>query len=243
MTKIYVTKDYSMFKKHENNRAIDRMNLKRIIFSIQSQNLLQFRPMVVDNQMRVIDGQHRLEAAKSLDVEIYYQITDQGNSEEIILLNANQKNWNVDDYVNYHCAHGNENYLKLKKFATERNMTIYESLKFLTGRDFKSQQKVKSGQYIFPDEERIAALDEKLKKLNEIIDLLKRYIISNRNIMKSNNLKHALMMIFNNPNLDYNIFIEKLTYKAESLRVCTNSGAYYALFRDIYNWRNSNPIE
>jgi len=73
MPEVIKTKDYSIFKKHESNRGIDQNNLKKIVNSIKAEDLLAFRPILVDAQMRVIDGQHRLEAARLLDLDVYYQ--------------------------------------------------------------------------------------------------------------------------------------------------------------------------
>lgn len=68
------TKDYNIFKKHPNNREIFHANLEKIKRSIQIKNLLEYRPIIVDKKMQVIDGQHRLEAARQLGVPIYYQM-------------------------------------------------------------------------------------------------------------------------------------------------------------------------
>lgn len=244
MTRILKTKEYDMFIKHENNRAIDPGNLKKISFSIQSNNLLEFRPILVDSDMCVIDGQHRLEAAKSLGVDIYYQISDSSKCEDIILLNANQKNWTAEDYVNYWTNKGNLNYKKLKEFSENNKIPLAQVLKYLiTASGIDRSKTLKTGLFIFPNEEKIEEINKYLGNLETILKVLQRYLITNKKLASSRNLRLSLMAILKNPNLNIDTLIDKISYKAESIRSCTTVQAYYCLFRDIYNWRNSNPIE
>lgn len=95
------TKDYSIFKEFSSNREVDRKHVNKLVQSIQKRNLLGVNPIVVDNNMRVIDGQHRLAAAQILGVEIYY-VQENINRKDISLLNSNQKNWTAMDYINFY---------------------------------------------------------------------------------------------------------------------------------------------
>ena len=95
------TKDYSIFKDFSSNREVDQKHVNKLVQSIQKRNLLNVNPIVVDNEMRVIDGQHRLAAAQILEVEIFY-IQENINRKDISLLNSNQKNWTAMDYINFY---------------------------------------------------------------------------------------------------------------------------------------------
>ncbi len=243
MSEIYTTKDYNLFKKHENNRDIDQNNLKKIILSLQTQNLLEFRPILVDRDMRIIDGQHRFEAAKTLNLEIHYQISNNDHSEDILLLNANQKNWVVEDYVKYYVSKGNENYKKYLEYATKKNIGLSHLYKYFFRNNGRDSQKMKDGTFIFPTEDKIKEISEMLDKVNNLINLLQKYLITNKTIGKSVMLRYAILSLIRNPLLDYDVFITKITYKAESLRPCTTKQAYYCMLRDIYNYRNPNPID
>lgn len=94
------TKDYSIFKEFNSNRELDLKHVARLVKSIRSKNLLKVNPIIVDEYMRVVDGQHRLAAARELGVEIYY-IKDGVERKDISVLNSNQKNWNAMDYINF----------------------------------------------------------------------------------------------------------------------------------------------
>ncbi|MEK6878376.1 MAG: ParB/Srx family N-terminal domain-containing protein, partial [Nanoarchaeota archaeon] len=72
--KIEKTTDYKMFKKLKGNRNIYKPHLNGLIQSIQEENLLQYNPITINSDMEIVDGQHRLEAAKILKLDIYYLV-------------------------------------------------------------------------------------------------------------------------------------------------------------------------
>ena len=121
---ILETSDYSIFQKHSSNRNIDKSNLNKIINSIKARNLLYLRPIIVNKNFEIIDGQHRLEAAKYLELPVFYQIQPEAVDEDIILLNDNMKRWTIDDYLNYYLSKGNIEYTKLNEFIKKYTPAI-----------------------------------------------------------------------------------------------------------------------
>jgi ParB/Sulfiredoxin domain len=243
MTEIKKTKDYSIFNYHESNRTIDPANLKRIISSIKTLNLLEFRPILVDKQMHIIDGQHRFEAAKQLGLEVYYQVNKDATHEDIVLLNANQKRWTVENYADYYASRGNEHYQKLKDFAEKRNLPVASTLTLVRTGNEHSYKKFRYGGFKFLEEEEIQLIDDLLDKVTKSKETMSRYIIANSKCIKSRKLTSALLQLLKNPGCDFDTFISKLTYKADAIKPCSDTYAYYCMLRDIYNWKNQNPIE
>ncbi len=109
------TTNYKMFSCLKGNRSIDKGQVKKLIQSISTNNLLEYNPIMVTKRGLVIDGQHRLEAARSLNLPVFYNEVS-GNLTEVILLNSNAKNWSIDDFVNSHIELGNDEYVALKQF-------------------------------------------------------------------------------------------------------------------------------
>mgnify|MGYP003676458481 CR=1 FL=1 len=68
------TKSYSIFNSIIGNRNLDSKNLKRIKESINEIGLQM--PILVNQNKSIIDGQHRLQAAKELEIPITYTIAD-----------------------------------------------------------------------------------------------------------------------------------------------------------------------
>ena len=77
--KVEETTDYKQFKKVKGNRGYAQRHLKNLVSSIAQNNLLQYSPIIVNDKMEVIDGQHRLAAAQSLGLPIYYVVAGDGD--------------------------------------------------------------------------------------------------------------------------------------------------------------------
>ena len=50
------TNQYDLFKKHSSNRITDKALIKKLTASINSHNMLENHPILVNNKMEVIDG-------------------------------------------------------------------------------------------------------------------------------------------------------------------------------------------
>jgi hypothetical protein len=243
MQKIEVTTDYSIFKKHESNRPIDEANLKRIIFSVKTNNMLALRPILVDQDMRVLDGQHRLEAAKKLGVAIYYQVNQAAQSADIILLNANQKGWNLMQYVNFYAQEGNKEYIKIIEFCNKRNIKTNDYFYMLRRLGGNLSKKIKTGTYIHDNTINEVAFDQCMFHLDEVLNTIRKYRLDNCDFINKSFFKSGLMAFLITKDIDMDIFLKKIITKVNAVRRCVNIGEYMQMFVDIYNWRNANPID
>lgn len=133
-TNIVKTTDYNQFKLVKGNRNLNDSNLKMIMRSVLEMNLLAQNPIQVNENMEIIDGQHRLEVAKRLQVPIYYIVVDGGSLKDVIRLNAHRKSWSSDDYTNSYIKLGNNNYQILKDFMKQYKMRYIVTLSLLSGR-------------------------------------------------------------------------------------------------------------
>jgi hypothetical protein len=70
MTTIHKTTDYDQFKFLESQRNVTRTSA--VLESIKQKNMLDLKPIICNKEKYVLDGQHRLLAAKQLRVPIYY---------------------------------------------------------------------------------------------------------------------------------------------------------------------------
>lgn len=111
--KIYMTKDPSIFKNLTGNR--DTTHWKTVYNSIKKNGYL-LNPIMVNENFEIIDGQGRTLALKELGLPHYYYIVPGTKIDECRILNANQKNWSVKDYIeSYAQAGGSIDYVWLKK--------------------------------------------------------------------------------------------------------------------------------
>jgi hypothetical protein len=125
------TTNYDLFKTIIGNRDIYEPHLQRLIASINQNNMLEQNPIIVNEEMRVIDGQHRLLAAKALGVPIYYTIKPHANLAEVQMLNATSKTWSTYDYMNSYITKGVKSYIELKEFADEYRISVPIAMRIL----------------------------------------------------------------------------------------------------------------
>jgi hypothetical protein len=109
---IQKTLDYSIFKKEKRNRPISQANVEKLMYSLLENNLMESKPVLVSKEMIVIDGQHRLAAAKALNMPIYYCVIEHDHMEAIQLLNSAQKQWTAEDFFHFHNELPNAIFLK-----------------------------------------------------------------------------------------------------------------------------------
>lgn len=241
MSDILKTNDYSIFKKHENNRSINNTSLQSLIASIQYKNLLEFRPVLVDSFMRVLDGQHRIEACKKLGLDVYYQIQESVDDNDIILLNANQAAWRLVDFIDYWYSKGKEEFITLRQFCEHNKLAEIDVLRYCMGAGFALSRKVKSGVLKLTKED-LEVYFKNICEVDDLIKTIKMYIPPSNTFFKSQKVKMSLFLFIKRSGVDLNTFKNKLRYKVELLLPCTDTNAYCTLFTNIYNWKNQSPI-
>jgi len=111
------TRDYSLFKSIKGNRDLNKSHVRRLqlIFGDRPQKL-QWVPILVNENHEVIDGQHRLEAAKKLEIPVYYRVIKGLTLEDCQALNSNSKMWTPTDYARAFCENGVDSYCKYLEF-------------------------------------------------------------------------------------------------------------------------------
>lgn len=232
------TTDYDQFKFRNDNRdgGIDQVHLRKIIQSIKSLNLLEFRPICVNEAMEVIDGQHRLMAAKELGLEIYYQVKKDFNSKDIILMNI-AKAWTTSDYLNYYCKNGNENYIKLKEFMVKHKIGLKIAYNITSGLNKESFIDFKQGDYVFNEECYHVNIGLCWETIYEI-----RKVNGYSPYTNSARFWKALITLVQHPEFvpqKWMVNVQKMITRFGS-RVSTKD--YLRLIMDVYNWYNKDRI-
>ena len=98
MKQILETKDYSKFKVLDGNRAIRDRRVDAIVQSITEVGYVT-SPILVNENMEVIDGQGRLAALERLNMPVEYIVQEGIGIEECRQMNIHQSNWTDYDYV------------------------------------------------------------------------------------------------------------------------------------------------
>ena len=117
---IQITKNYSQFNKLIGNREIHEGHVQNLMESMNKYYMPV--PIVVNAKMEVIEGQHRIEACKRLELPVYYIIDSNANLKNVHELNKHRRSWTMFDYL----LSKNIQYLKKKEEKYRWHHECYE---------------------------------------------------------------------------------------------------------------------
>ncbi|MES2395846.1 MAG: ParB N-terminal domain-containing protein [Bacteroidota bacterium] len=132
--KIYRTISYGKFKLIKGNRELSQKKINKIVKSVNNgNNLLQHCPIIVDEGMSIVDGQHRFSACVKLNHEVFYVITKSSSGlVDIADLNSNTDKWANKDFIACFCDTGKQDYIKLREFLDKYGFPLSTSLQLLS---------------------------------------------------------------------------------------------------------------
>ena len=146
LTPIFTTINYSMFGHIGGNRNLDPSNLNKIKQSISKKHIKTNAVIcILDTSdpiepLKMVDGQHRFEACKELNIPVSYVIdtslTMASILNDITLLNTASKEWDVSDFMNSEAQKGNQNYVLYERiYNIFKNIFDHESLFYILNND------------------------------------------------------------------------------------------------------------
>jgi hypothetical protein len=83
--------------------------------------------------MQVIDGQHRLAAAKELDLPVYFLVSEEADLKTTQAVNTSSRKWSAKDYVDSYAAAGDNEYIYLQQFIETFSLPVSTALFLLSG--------------------------------------------------------------------------------------------------------------
>lgn len=234
------TRNYNMFIFRDDNRdkskGFNEHHLSRLINSIKDRNMLELRPICVSENMEIIDGQHRLMAAKQLGLEIYYVIKKDSKPDDVILMNI-CKPWVNSDYLNFYCKQGNKEYLKLKEFCEDNSISITCALNLVCGKSFVNNLKFREGKFVF----HIDSEENFISVCVNSIDFIQKNI-GKKTFLKSVKFWVAMKRLFNHEDFDLSTWQRNLSRMCDKITPRVDTEAYTDLLFDIYNWKSTKKI-
>jgi hypothetical protein len=139
---IYSTKDYDKFELVQGNRTVSASHLRTLIQSFDANpELAQTRPVLINKQFEVIDGQHRLAACRALGQPVYYMIAANLDINTARHLNATQRGWTLRQYLDSFVATGNTQYVQFAEMLEEFPIPLTAMMIYLSGHSRTHQRK------------------------------------------------------------------------------------------------------
>lgn len=108
VSNVYKTNDYSIFQFSKFNRNV---LLRKEMLEQAKEGFLS--PIIVNENLMVIDGQHRLKASEQAGVPVEFIIKPGLNEHDIVRMNTVQKPWSLKNFIEAFANQGKEEYIKL----------------------------------------------------------------------------------------------------------------------------------
>ena len=224
------TTNYDQFKVVNSNRTIKQRNVEKLMKSFElTKGMSKSKPIIVDGNYNVIDGQHRLMACKKMGIPVHYVVTED-TIDSIPIFNTYQEKWGIEDYVIYYANKGNENYIRLLEVKRRAGVSInacLECLGFATSKT--SNFALKEGRFVFEED-----IDKSVEHIEKVMRLC--YVIKGkRNV--STKITRAIRTLSKIRTFNLDAFIEKITRYQGKLYNCTTSDEYIDMFVSINNYK------
>lgn len=236
--KVYKTDDLSIFKTLEGNRSVETARAKKIKESIMKHGYIHC-PIIVNENMEVIDGQGRLEALKSLGLPAEYVVFDGMTINECIALNIYQTGWSLVDYIESFAERGSRSYQFLLHLITKykelNNIICLNAVTGTTGNNSRIMKKIKAGDFV--------CTGEQYEKADELLGYTMRFLKTIKNYNKGTIMYicTAIMFAYQLEEVDREKLVDKFEkyYGMDDIPQFIDVNGALKILTMIYNRRNT----
>lgn len=232
------TTEYKMFKTVKGNRPPLPYHIRTLANSIARKNLLSKNPIIVNKDMAVIDGQHRLAAAQELKVPIYYMVEDDASLAEVQMLNSANRAWYLWDFLNSYASVGNQHYITLREFVIDNKLPITVALTILSDEPRDTVKKLfKEGKFAATTTDAAKAFATKLR-------FFRRYVVATHRNNKSF-IDAVKRVTTESEHYDHVRMVEQMQKWSDGgngklIQPQATTRDYLRVFEDIYNYNKQN---
>lgn len=223
---LYMTYNYDQFKLMPGNRPTNGAHVQHLKKSFELRQLIV--PVLVNDRMEIIDGQHRVEVCRQLGLPVYFIILQKYGIREVQMLNTNMKNWSVDDYLSCYCNQGIEDYIKYRELRAKFGFDHQVSLAFLMGNTSKFHQ-------IFNEGNLKIKSYEKAEKGAQMVSEFSKYYKG----YKRKTFVFAMMAIMKHPDYNHMEMLDKVALQQTKLVDCPTVETYISLLEELYNYHRA----
>lgn len=226
------TMEYDVFRFRDDNRnGINKGHVEFLIMSIKENNRLKDHPIKVTRDLQIINGQHRLLAAKELRVPIYYEYVEMPNAIEIAIENMN-KQWSPMDYLNLYTRNGYPEYIRLTEFMRDMKIPIKFALAILRKDHTKAMHDFKMGNFEFEG----YAHTKVIPVIWETVETLRQHGMRGSHL-RTVRFWQALIILFIHERFDNKKWMRQVASHAHKFVVKARTRDYLAVIEDVYNFK------
>ena len=234
-TEIFKSTKLSQFKINKKwNREIDEKHLNKLKKAISKRNLLIDQPILINEKKEVLDGQHRLMAAKELKLPIYYRFSNSLMIEDVPKINTIKKSWGISDYIKRHIRTGNKNYIRLQKLWIDSKINPFSGFyNILDSHGGINWTDLQEGRFIYPADDSI--LYEKIKKFHEVAKFFAETENGTQK-MKHRSPTIAIIKLINDPQYNHSRMLSQFRQSRKYVFPSHHVQGYFEQINKIYNF-------
>ncbi len=220
-----------LLKLRIDNRNIIRKHVEELKKSISENGYMGFKPIIINKDNEIIDGQHRYIACSELGIKPPTLTVNNNSTQLMVSLNKTQKSWGINDFIKFHAENGSKPYIMLKDFIAKTGFAPTPALLLLI--DEKKLLKfddIKEGRLnIQLTERQFEEAVEMAREINKIAKLMK--------LVKGNKiLTEAYISLLKIENFNKDYFFDKILRYRDELHLCGSLKGYLQMFVGIYNY-------
>jgi hypothetical protein len=155
-TRVLTTTNYDQFTFLKSNRAIDENHVYRLVKLIKAEGH-QKEPVIVNEKLEVISGQHRVKACEKLEMRVTYIVVPGLTIKDAREMNNSQKPWSFKDHLRCYGHSSHHNYQAYKQVASLQeeypSLSNAVTLVLLTTDYVGAYSKFKLGTFVVEDYE------------------------------------------------------------------------------------------
>jgi len=226
--------DYSQFSMTIHNREISPRKISSLTEAIKKDNFLELFPIVVNEKMEIMDGQHRFLVAQSLEIPIYYIVGKHITGIDVADINTQQTPWSVNDYLQYYVRQGLSDYVVHSGFREKYGFPHSAIMLLLCGsRDRKIRNEFKNGKM---------EVTESVEQAHEVAQNVLSFADYGCDFVRSRSFILAVLDLMHHPDYEHGKMMKKMEYLAPNLQRSPDKGTYLRLLEDVYNYNQKNKV-
>jgi len=231
--KIYSTTDYGVFNKLRGNRSVNELHVRRLVEAIKEKDLQI--PIIVDHDMNVLDGQHRLDAYKIVGNPITYIIKDKFELQDVRNVNSVNRKWTLTEYLMSYCKLGKKDYQLLEWFHRTYEFGIAECVAMLNGKGYTNVNILKEfrkGEFVIDDLEQGKTWAKNINACGEYFQYYK----------KATFIK-AMLSAMKDKTFSFKIFFKRLSNNSSKLKNQGSRNDFIVNIERLYNHGTANKFK
>lgn len=234
--KIETTSDYGKFVSNHEQRPIDALHAKRIAQNMTLFGFLPSKPIQCYKKGQkyvVVDGHHRLEAAKSVGVPVCFVVESDRCQTTMAAENLLVKKWAGIDFVRLYASRGNKNFQELLRYQ-EIGIPVNMAASMLINNGAGSgnaNRMIQDGTF------KIKTTDT----IEKVVDLINEFSARNPAV-KSRPFIAAISKCIMWEGFSFDTFVRRMRENSMMIEKTSNEEQMLIQIDAAYNYRSRRPV-